>query len=56
MLAIEGTDLTLWGDWSGKDPDQWMDDVVQVRHRGGKVAKRLGEDVAAAEAVRAALG
>lgn len=45
FLRIRGTGLTIWGDWSGKRPEEWMEDVVRIEHTGSQAGSRFEEDL-----------
>lgn len=55
LLELEGINFRLWGDWSGKTPDDWMQDVVRIEHTGSNFAERFERDLAAARAVEEAV-
>jgi len=55
FLRFPRTGITIWGDWSGKTPQDWMDDVVRIEHTGSKVAGKLAEGLEAVKGVKAGL-
>lgn len=55
LLELEGINFRLWGDWSGKTPEDWMEDVVRIEHTGSRFAERFERDLTAARAVEKAV-